>query len=60
MCAAGTRPARAARASSGTLLARAARAGRVPAAHIDVRSDDERVHSWLRHAQELEAIRVIG
>jgi phospholipase C len=48
------------RASSVPELARAARAGRVPAAHIDVRSDDERVHSWLRHAQELEAIRVIG
>jgi len=48
------------RASSLPELARAARAGRVPAAHIDVRSDDERVHSWLRHAQELEAIRVIG
>ena len=48
------------RASSLPELARAARAGRVPAAHIDPRPAGERVQSWLRHAQELEAIRVIG
>ena len=49
-----------ARASSLPELARAARVGGVPAAHIDARPAGERVHSWLRHAQELEAIRVIG
>jgi phospholipase C len=48
------------RASSLPELARAAAAGRVPAAHIDARPGAERVRSWLRHAQELEAVRVIG
>ena len=37
-----------------------ARAGGVPAHHVDPRSAEERLHAWLRHAQALEAIRVIG
>jgi hypothetical protein len=37
-----------------------ARAGGVPAHHVDPRSADERMRAWLRHAQELEAVRVIG
>jgi len=37
-----------------------AEAGRVPRAHIDPRPPEERVRAWLRHAQELEAVRVIA
>jgi phospholipase C len=37
-----------------------ARAGGVPEHHIDTRASLDRVRSWLRHAQELEAVRVIG
>jgi hypothetical protein len=36
-----------------------ARAGGVPEGHLDKRAPLERVRSWLRHAQELEAVRVI-
>ena len=31
----------------------------VPARLVDVRSREERLRSWLRHAQELEAVRVL-
>jgi phospholipase C len=34
--------------------------GRLPAECVDPRSDDERFGSWLRHAQELEAVKVRG
>jgi phospholipase C len=37
-----------------------AAAGGVPRDHVDARSPDERLRAWLRHAQALEAIRVIG
>jgi ABC-type phosphate/phosphonate transport system substrate-binding protein len=37
-----------------------ARAGGVPDHHIDTRAPMERMRSWLRHAQELEAVRVIA
>jgi phospholipase C len=37
-----------------------ARAGGVPAHHVDPRDDHQRLASWLRRAQELEAVRVIG
>ncbi len=37
-----------------------ARAGGVPAHHVDPRGPDERLQAWLRHAQALEAVRVIG
>jgi phospholipase C len=37
-----------------------AAAGGVPAHHVDRRSAEERLRAWLRHAQELEAVRVIG
>jgi phospholipase C len=37
-----------------------ARAGGVPEHHIDTRAPMERMRSWLRHAQELEAVRVVA
>jgi phospholipase C len=37
-----------------------AAAGGVPVDHVDPRSHDERVQAWLRRAQELEAVKVIG
>jgi phospholipase C len=37
-----------------------ARAGGVPAHHVDPRTPGERLRGWLRHAQALEAVRVIG
>jgi phospholipase C len=37
-----------------------ARAGGVPAHHVDPRSAEERLRAWLRHAQELEAVRVLA
>jgi phospholipase C len=49
----------AAHATSQPELERFARAGGIPADHIDTRAPEERVRSWLRHAQELEAVRVI-
>jgi phospholipase C len=39
---------------------RLARRGGVPLHHLDMRAPHERVASWLRHAQELEAVRVVG
>ena len=36
------------------------RAGGAPLHHLDMRTPYERVASWLRHAQELEAVRVVG
>jgi phospholipase C len=38
----------------------AVRAGRVPAGQVDGRSDEERLGSWLRAAQELDAVKVRG
>ncbi len=35
-------------------------AGGLPAHHLDPRAPDERFAAWLRHAQGLEAVRVIG
>jgi phospholipase C len=32
----------------------------VPAGHVDLRSGEERVRSWIRRAQELESVRVIA
>jgi len=37
-----------------------AAAGGVPAHHVDRREPDVRVRAWLRWAQELEAVRVVG
>ena len=37
-----------------------ARAGGVPAHHVDPRGPDERLQAWLRHAQGLEAVRIVG
>jgi phospholipase C len=37
-----------------------ARAGGVPAHHVDRRDPEQRLRAWLRHAQALEAVRVIG
>ena len=39
---------------------RLARGGGAPLHHLDMRTPYERVASWLRHAQELEAVRVVG
>ncbi|HVU53365.1 MAG TPA: alkaline phosphatase family protein [Polyangia bacterium] len=39
---------------------RLARRGGTPLHHLDLRSPYERVSSWLRRAQELEAVRVVG
>jgi phospholipase C len=47
-------------ASSQPEMERLARAGGVPFAHVDTRAPLERVRSWMRHAQELEAVRVVG
>jgi phospholipase C len=33
-------------------------AGRVPARALDLRSSQERVASWLRHGQDLEAVKI--
>jgi phospholipase C len=41
-------------------MERLARRGGVPSHHVDARTPRERVRSWLRHAQELEAVRVVG
>jgi phospholipase C len=41
-------------------MERLARRGGLPAHHLDPRTPHERVRSWLRHAQELEAVRVVG
>jgi phospholipase C len=38
----------------------AVRAGQVPAELVDRRSDEERITSWLRVAQELDVVRVRG
>jgi phospholipase C len=40
-------------------MERLARRGGVPAHHLDPRTPHERVRSWLRHAQDLEAVRVV-
>jgi hypothetical protein len=32
----------------------------VPAHHVDPRGAEERLQAWLRHAQALEAVRIIG
>ncbi len=37
-----------------------ARAGGLPAHHVDPRGPGERLQAWLRHAQALEAVRVVG
>ncbi|HTB57924.1 MAG TPA: alkaline phosphatase family protein [Polyangia bacterium] len=37
-----------------------ARAGGVPAHHVDPRGPTERLQAWLRHAQALEAVRIVG
>ena len=34
--------------------------GQVPSDRVDPRSDDQRITSWLRHAQELDAVRIRG
>jgi phospholipase C len=47
-------------ASSQPEMESLARAGGVPIEHVDTRAPLERVQSWLRHAQELEAVRVVG
>jgi phospholipase C len=41
-------------------IVRLARGGGVPREHVDARAPLDRVRSWLRHAQELEAVRVSG
>jgi phospholipase C len=41
-------------------IVRLARGGGVPREHVDPRPPLERVQSWLRHAQALEAVRVRG
>ena len=48
------------RATSQPEMHALAAAGGVPAAHVDPRSGEERVKSWLRYAQELESVRVIA
>jgi phospholipase C len=48
------------RSTSQPELEALARAGGVPAHHVDPRGADERLQAWLRHAQALEAVRVIG
>jgi hypothetical protein len=47
-------------ATSQPEMHRLAAAGRVPAAHVDPRPPLERVRAWLRHAEALEAVRVIA
>jgi phospholipase C len=47
------------RRSSQPELERLAAAGGVPRHHVDPRPGPERVRAWLRHAQELDAVRVI-
>jgi hypothetical protein len=37
-----------------------ARAGGLPAHHLDPRAPAERFAAWLRHAQALEAVRVVA
>jgi phospholipase C len=46
--------------SSQPEMERLARKGGVPLHHLDARTPHERVRSWLRHAQELEAVRVVA
>ena len=41
-------------------MMRLAKQGGVPLGHVDTRPDLDRMRSWLRHAQELEAVRVVG
>ena len=41
-------------------MERLARRAACPPHHLDTRAPHERVRSWLRHAQELEAVRVVG
>jgi phospholipase C len=48
------------RESSQPEMEQLAAAGRVPRHHLDPRPPDERLRAWLRHAQELEAVRVVG
>jgi hypothetical protein len=48
------------RATSQPEMHALAAAGGVPPAHVDPRSDHERVRSWLRAAQDLESVRVIA
>ena len=38
----------------------AAAARGLPSGHVDPRAPQERVRAWLRRAQELEALRVVG
>jgi phospholipase C len=47
-------------ASSQPEVEAALAAGRLPEGCVDARSDEERFGSWLRHAQELEAVKVHG
>jgi phospholipase C len=47
-------------ATSQPEMKRLALAGGVPADHVDSRAPAERLRSWLRLAQELEAVRVVG
>jgi hypothetical protein len=48
------------RSTSQPELEALARAGGVPAHHVDPRGAEERLQAWLRHAQALEAVRVVG
>lgn len=48
------------RATSQPEMMRLARQGGVPLAHVDTRAPLDRMRSWLRRAQELEAVRVVG
>jgi phospholipase C len=56
----GARTAAAHARSSQTEIDEALRAGRVRADLVDGRSDEERIASWMRHAQELDAVRIRG
>jgi phospholipase C len=49
-----------AQATSQPEMEAALRSGRLPSGLVDPRSDHERLASWLRHAQELEAVKVRG
>ncbi len=48
------------RSTSQPELEALARAGGLPSHHVDPRGPDERLQAWLRHAQALEAVRVVG
>jgi hypothetical protein len=47
-----------AQASSQPEMAAVLRAGRLPVDLVDPGSDQERLSSWLRHAQELGAVKI--